>query len=373
MDINYVLTRGVEQVLPTKDGLAKLLGEKKITLYQGFDPTAESLHVGHFIGIRKLAQFQKLGAKVVFLIGDFTAKIGDPTDKSAARVRLTDEEIKKNLSGYLDQIANIIDLEKAEVKYNSEWLSKLDFAQVLDLAANFTVQQMSERSMFADRLKNDKPIYLHEFLYPLMQGYDSVALEVDLEIGGNDQLFNMMAGRTLLKSLKNKEKYVLTMKLLTDSSGNKMGKTTGNALNLTDSAEDMFGKLMSMTDEMLEIGYELLTDLDYTPTDNPMSDKKALSFDVIKQIKGEDAAKKAQEHFEKTFQQAEPEYSKKIKMQDNFVSTIAKAANISNSEAKRLLSQNAVSVNDQKVTDLNHELKSGDKLKIGVKTFVEVE
>lgn len=376
IDIDTLLTRGVEQILPDRQSLKNLLEKQKIKLYQGFDPTTESLHVGHFIGIRKLAQFQKLGHKVMFLIGDFTAKIGDPTDKSAARVRLTDEEIQNNLKSYLDQIKNIINLEgdnKAEVKYNSEWLSKLNFADVLDLSSNFTVQQMSERSMFRDRLENNKPIYLHEFMYPLMQGYDSVAMEVNLEIGGNDQLFNMMAGRTLLKALKNKEKFVLTMKLLEDNSGNKMGKTTGNALNLTDSAEDMFGKIMAMSDELLEISYELLTDIDYTPSDNPMEDKKKLAFDVVRQIKGENKAKSAQNHFEKTFQQSDPEYKQKVSLKNNFIETIASANNISNSEAKRLIFQNAISVNDNRVTDINFELKSGDKIKIGAKKFVEVE
>lgn len=375
ININYVLTRGVNEILPNKLALQNLMGERKITLYQGFDPTAESLHVGHFIGVRKLSQFQKLGHKVIFLIGDFTAKIGDPTDKGAARVMLTDEQIKNNLSNYVEQIKNILSFEgenAAEVKYNSEWLSKLTFSEILDISSNFTVQQMQERSMFKERIKSDKPIYLHEFLYPVMQGYDSVAMEVDLEVGGNDQLFNMMSGRTLIKNLKDKEKYVLTTKLLEDANGNKMGKTTGNALNLTDTPEDMFGKIMSLTDSMIAPGYELLTDIDYKPTD-PMSDKKALAYDVIRQIKGLEAAEKAKNYFENTYQNNSPEYNQKVSLKDNFVSTIAEAAKVSNSEAKRLIFQNAVSVNDERVTNIVHDLKSGDKIKIGTRTFVEVE
>lgn len=372
-DVDKILTRGVSEVLPDKDSLKKLLESKKITIYQGFDPTTDSLHIGHFIGLRKLAKFQQLGHKIIFLIGDFTAMIGDPTDKSATRTRLSREQVEKNYKNYKQQASKIINFDGdngAEVKFNSEWLSKLNFEDVLNLSANFTVQQMLERNMFKVRLQENKPIYLHEFFYPLMQGYDSVMMDVDLEIGGNDQLFNMLAGRTLLKSLKDKSKFVLTMKLLEDGSGWKMGKTEGNAVNLSDPAENIFGKIMAFPDSMLEIGYELLTDIDEID-ENPMQAKKNLSFDLVKQIKGEEEANLAQKHFEETFQKNNPDFVK-IKRENNFVSTIAKTNNISNSEAKRLIVQNAVSVNGEKQSDFNYQLKQGDKLKIGATTFAEI-
>lgn len=374
MDLDKILTRGVSEILPDRESLKKLLESKKITIYQGFDPTGDSLHIGHFIGLRKLGQLQKLGHKVIFLIGDFTAMIGDPTDKSATRKKLTREEVENNLKLYREQAAKVLDFEgenAAEAKFNSEWLSKLSFEDVLNLSSNFTVQQMIERNMFKDRLSENKPIYLHEFFYPMMQGYDSVVMEVDLEIGGNDQLFNMLAGRTLLKALKDKEKFVLTMKLLEDGSGWKMGKTEGNAVNLSDSSQNIFGKVMSFPDSMLQIGYELLTDIDEIDQ-NPMNAKKNLAFDIVRQIKGNEEAEIARKHFEETFQNNNPEFNTKIPLQENFVKTLAFASNASTSHIKNLISQNAVSVNGEKITDFNYELKSGDKLKIGATTFVEI-
>src|SRR5258708_32925950 len=249
-----VLTRGVAQILPTKEGLSELMSKRKITLYQGFDPTAPSLHVGHFIGIRKLAQFQKLGHKVIFLIGDFTGIIGEPTDKSAARKRQTKEEVLENLKDYKKEVEKVIDFtgpNAAEVRFNSKWLAKLTFEDLIEISSHFTVQQMIERDMFQERIKDEKPIYLHEFFYPLMQGYDSVAMDVDLEIGGNDQMFNMLAGRTLMREFKGKEKFVLACKLLTDASGKKMGKAEGNMITLAEKPETMFGQIISWTDGMI--------------------------------------------------------------------------------------------------------------------------
>ncbi|MBU2052209.1 tyrosine--tRNA ligase, partial [Patescibacteria group bacterium] len=306
---NYVLSRGVEQILPTKQGLTDLMAKRKITLYEGFDPTSPSLHIGHLIGIRKLAQFQKLGHKVIFLIGDFTGMIGDPTDKTATRQQLTHEQMLKNLKSYKEQVKSVIDFggnNPVEIRFNYHWLSKLNFEEVVEIASKFTVQQMIERNFFQERLKANKPIHLHEFLYPLMQGYDSVQMGVDLEIGGNDQMFNLMAGRTLLKTYKNKEKFCLTTKLLTDPTGAKMGKTTGNTVNLTDTPEDIFGKIMALPDSLLTLGFELLTDLEKPSTD-PMKSKKNLAFEVVKQIHNETLAKAAQKQFEQTFQKKQPE------------------------------------------------------------------
>ncbi|HEX6977390.1 MAG TPA: tyrosine--tRNA ligase [Patescibacteria group bacterium] len=375
--IDEVLNRGVAAVLPTKEALRETLLKRKITLYQGFDPTAPSLHVGHFIGIRKLHEFQELGHRVIFLIGDFTAMIGDPTDKKAARTKLTKEEVLKNLRDYKKQVERIIRFDganPAEIMFNSTWLSKLNFEEILELATNFTVQQMIERDMFANRIKEEKPIYLHEFLYPLMQGYDSVAMDVDLEVGGNDQLFNMLAGRILMKNLKNKDKFVLTMKLLTDDQGKKMGKTEGNAIFLSDSPSDVFGKVMAFNDAVLTSAIELLTDLplDTVEKVGPLESKKVLGYEVVKQIHGEEKAREAKEYFEKTFQGRSPDYSQKIKSSGILSATISELVG-SNSEAKRLIAQGAVDVNGTRVSDPTLMLKGGEKIKIGKRIFVTVK
>lgn len=374
--VDEVLTRGVKQILPTKNGLAKLMEKKKITLYQGFDPTAPSLHIGHFIGIRKLAQFQRLGHKVIFLIGDFTGLIGDPTDKSAARKRQTREEVLQNLKDYKKEVERVIDFEgpnAAEIRFNSKWLAKLTFEDLIEISSHFTAQQIIERDMFQERIKNGKPIYLHEFFYPLMQGYDSVVMDVDLEIGGNDQLFNMLAGRNLMKNIKHKEKYVLSMKLLTDASGKKMGKSEGNAIFLADSAENIFGKVMSWTDSFIDPSIELLTDwpLDFAKNKNPLGVKKQIAAEIITQVYGDKIAEKAKESFENTFQKKDPDYKDEIKNLGGLIASLEQIVG-SKSEAKRVIKQGGLDVNDQKVTDLNFELKSGDKIKIGKKIFVKI-
>ncbi|MBI3397497.1 tyrosine--tRNA ligase [Candidatus Woesebacteria bacterium] len=374
----YVLTRGVEKVLPTKEGLAKIMAERKITLYQGFDPSNPSLHVGNFIGIRKLSQFQKLGHRVIFLVGDFTGMIGDPTDKSAARRKLTREEILNNLKDYKDQAGKILEFtgpNAAKIMFNYDWLSKLTFEDVVELASHFTVQQMIERDFFQNRLKEGKPIYLHEFLYPLMQGYDSVAMDVDLEIGGSDQLFNILAGRTLMKEIKNKEKYALSLKLLTDPSGKKMGKTTGNAIFLTDSPTDIFAKVMAFPDAMLPLATELLTDIPIEEIRNPnqLGLKKKVGLDIVGQIYGEKKAKEAQKSFEDTFQKKAPKYSKEIDSLGKIIDTLAQIDSVgSKTQAKRLLLQGAIDVNGKKTTDSNYTLKSGDQVKVGERVFVKI-
>lgn len=380
--LTEVLTRGVEEILPSKKELVNLLSKKKITIYQGFDPTAPSLHIGHFIGIRKLAQFQKLGHKVIFLIGDFTGLIGDPTDKKAARVKQTREEVLVNLKNYKKQAAKILDFEgpnKAEVVFNSDWLGKLTFEEIINLSSNFTVQQMIERDMFQKRMNENKPIYLHEFLYPLMQGYDSVAMTpngVDMEIGGSDQLFNMLAGRTLMKTLKNKEKFVLSMKLLTDNDGKKMSKTDGNAIFLSDSANEIYAKVMSWPDSFISPSVELLTDLplDLEKKMGPLSAKKMLALEIVRQTHGEKNSKNAQVTFEKTFTEKEPDFETAP------ISGMALAQALalfnskkSVSEAKRLIKQGAVDVNGEVASETGYTVKSGDKIKIGKKTFLKAK
>ena len=245
--IEEALTRGVAQVLPDKKGLADLMAKKKIKLYQGFDPSMPSLHLGNFVGLMKLRQFQKLGHEVIFLVGDFTGIIGDPTDKLATRKKLTREQVLENAKSWKMQAGKVLDFEgenPAKMMFNSEWSDKISFRDLLEITSNFTVQQMIERDMFQERLKNNEPIYIHEFLYPVAQAQDSVVMDVDLEIGGSDQVFNMLAGRTLMKAVKGKKKYVLATKLLVDKEGKNVGKTTGNALFLDSTSEDFFAGIM---------------------------------------------------------------------------------------------------------------------------------
>lgn len=309
--IDAFLNRGLENIFPSKDFFRKVLQSgKRITIYLGIDPTGPTLHMGHAIPIMKLAELQKMGHKIILLMGDFTAMIGDPTDKMATRKQLTRKEVLSNLTSYKKQAATFLSFtgnNKAEIKYNSTWLGKMSFADVVELASNTTVQQMIERDMFRKRIEEKKPVYLHEFLYPLMQGYDSVAMDVDAEIGGNDQTFNMLAGRDLMKTLKNKEKFVISTKLLVDPTGKKMGKSEGNMITLSDSAQDMFGKVMSWPDGLIVSGFELCTKLTMADINqekalldggaNPRDSKLRLAHAVVDLYYGADAAKKAQDSF----------------------------------------------------------------------------
>jgi len=379
--IDNVLTRGVQKILPSKERLAKLMEEKKITLYQGFDPSMPSLHLGNFVGLMKLRQFQKLGHKVIFLVGDFTGMIGDPTDKLSTRPKLTRKQVLKNSENWKKQASMVLDFEgenKAEILFNSKWSDKITFKDLMEVASNFTVQQMIERDMFQERIKNNEPIYLHEFLYPVAQAYDSVAMDVDLEIGGNDQLFNMLAGRTLMQAYKNKEKYVLTTKLLVDKEGKKVGKTTGNALFLDTTPENFYGGIMSFPDEVIPLAFELLTEVSLAgikekAQKDPMNEKKRLAFEIVKILWGEKDAMKAKTNFEKSFQKNSPEYEEKIEMKKTLVETISQVDSINSmSQAKRLIKDGAVDVNGKMIKDASFNLKGNEKIKIGKKLFVKV-
>lgn len=382
MDIDEVLARGVQQVLPDHKGLSDLMKKKKIKLYQGFDPSAPSLHLGNFVGLMKLRHFQKLGHEVIFLVGDFTGMIGDPTDKLATRKKLTREQVLENAKEWYKQASKVIDFESknpAKIIFNSEWSDKVTFKDLIEITSNITVQQMIERDMFQERIKSGSPIYLHEFLYPIAQGYDSVVMEVDLEIGGNDQLFNMMAGRTLMKAIKNKEKYVLTTKLLVDKEGKKVGKTTGNALFLNSNPADFYAGIMSFPDEVIYLSYELLTELPLEGKaekiqKDPMGEKKNLAFEIVRFLWGNEAASDAQKTFEKSFQEKTPEYNIQVQSGNQLSTTIAPFTNLKSvSEAKRLIKQGAVDINFNRVNDPGYVVVAGDKIKVGSKTFLKAK
>ncbi|MFA5623045.1 MAG: tyrosine--tRNA ligase [Candidatus Dojkabacteria bacterium] len=369
--INRILEKGVEQVLPSKDALRSLLTSgKRINVYQGFDPTAPTLHIGHTVGMRKLEDFRKLGHQVYFVIGDFTARVGDPSDKTSARVTLSKEQVEENMKTYVDQASHIVDIFNKEnpvkVVYNSEWLEPLTFTDIIGLASEFTVQQMLKRNMFQKRLEEDKPIYLNEFLYPLMQGYDCVMMDIDVEIGGNDQLFNMLAGRDLIKSRLNKEKIVLAGKLLATSDGVKMGKSEGNMIKLSDNSNDIYGKVMAFNDEQIVIGFEILTTFELDDVkaiekrleegENPIVLKKELAYQITKEIKGEEEAKEAEKYFENVFQKIDVDtHIEVVEIDSTEISIVDLLTQLniseSKSQARRLVEQGAVKLNEEKITD----------------------
>jgi len=370
--IERILTKAVEQILPSKGFLEqKLRSGEKLNVYQGFDPTADTLHIGHTVGMRKLEDFRKLGHHVIFLIGDFTARIGDPSDKATARKVLSEEQVKQNLKNYVEQASHIIDMNNKEnpvdILFNSTWHEKLTFKEVIQLSTEFTVQQMLKRSMFQQRIKEDRPIYLNEFLYPIMQGYDSVMMNIDVEIGGNDQLFNMLAGRDMVLNHLHKEKIVLATRLLTTPDGTKMGKSEGNMIKLSDKPEEIYGKVMASPDDMIVQMFELLTSAsldevgDYDKRlksgENPMNLKKELAFRITKEVKTEQEALQAQKHFETVFQTKKADIDtvekKALNQKEINILDLLMHIGFTNSKAqgRRLIEQGAVKINNEKCSD----------------------
>ena len=386
--INELLTRGVEQIYPTRAAFeGALTSGKRLRVYMGIDPTSPHLHIGHALQLRKLRQFQDLGHEVILLIGSFTGMIGDPTDKTAARQKLTRAQVMANAKTYKKQAAKMLSFtgaHAAKLKYNHTWLSKLTFEEVTELASHFTAQQMEDRDMFERRIKEGKPVRLHEFLYPLMQGYDSVAMNVDMEIGGTDQTFNMLAGRTLMKAMKNKEKFVMTLKLLTNDEGKKMSKSEGGFIALDDAPEEMFGKIMAMDDSVIVPYFELATDVSTKEVEakrralasgvNPRDVKMELARTVTAIYHGARAAAQASAQFVKTFQKKEqPDKVPTVKAQGTIVDVLiaAKLAS-SKSDARRLIAQGGVKVDDAVVTDVEMLVKRGAVIQKGKRYFVKI-
>lgn len=394
-DLETLLSRGVDTLYPSRKALEQLLGSgKRITLYLGVDPTGELLHIGHTVALRKLAQFQRAGHRVILLIGDFTGRIGDPTGRDRMRIPLTEEQIANNAKTYKTQAEKILDFDHpknpVELRYNSTWLSKLTLEEVIKLASHFTVQQMIERDMFEQRLNANKPISLHEFLYPLLQGYDSVAMNVDMEVGGTDQTFNMLAGRTLQKAVNKHEKFVLTVPLLADAQGVKIGKTEGNVIAITAPPSDLYGKIMSLGDDVILPAFELCTDVPMeeihdmkqklqSGAANPRDLKMRLASEIVALYHGKNAARKADAEFTRVFSKGgtpEEMVTKKKPSTTNplqILVTLELAE--SKSAAKRLFEQSGVRVNDQLITDWRARLslKKGDILHVGKLHFVRVE
>jgi len=388
--LEEILTRGVTNIVE-RPHLEKALKEgKKLRIKFGIDPTGPSIHIGHAITYWKLRELQELGHKIVLIIGDFTAQIGDPSDKESERQPLTNKDIKANEKGYLDQIGLIIDLKKAEIRNNSEWHAKGTKQDFIEEAMNFTVNQMAQRDNFAKRLASDKPVGLHEFLYPLLQGMDSVAVKADVELGGNDQYFNLLAGRTLQKRYNQKPQDVITFDLIEGTDGRKMSKSYDNAIYLLDSPEEKFGKIMSIKDELITRYMVLVTDMDISEIDsiekklvggmNPRDAKVLLAKSLVARYHGEKAALEAEKSFEQVFVKNEaPSDILEMDVLDKnwpLVELLYYTKLVpSKNEGKRMIEQGGVRVDGAVIGDRDAVIrpKTGTVLQVGKRKFVKIK
>ncbi len=369
--VDEILTRGViAEILPSREKFRqRLLSEDPMKIYIGVDPTSLSLHLSHAKNFMLLEEFRKLGHEVFVLFGSFTAQIGDPTDKSVARKQLTQDEVMDNVKEWTKQIKPLMDFDATEnaprIVYNHEWLSKLNMQDVIRLASNFTVQQMLERDMFEKRMKEEKPIYLHEFLYPLMQGYDSVALNVDAELCGTDQIFNALVGRTLQSRINKTEKFVIAVNLMENpTTGELMSKSNGTGIFLNFSPADMFGAIMSQPDEMINVFFVNNTRLPLDEIEtilknsNPRDAKIRVAFEIVNIFHGKEIAQEAQEHFVKTISNKEtPTEVAEFKVESNEIKLtellVASGNATSIGDARRKIEQGGVNVEGEKILDPN--------------------
>jgi len=392
-----IIKRGALEVLLEKELQEKLEKSLKsgvpLRIKAGFDPTAPDLHLGHTVVLHKMRQFQQMGHEIYFLIGDFTGMIGDPTGKSETRKPLTREDVLKNAETYKEQVFKILDPDKTKVVFNSEWLAKLNASDMITLASKYTMARMLEREDFSNRFANQLPISIHEFLYPLIQGYDSVALKADVELGGTDQKFNLLVGRELQREWGQPPQTVITMPLLEGLDGvNKMSKSLGNYIGINEPADEIFGKVMSISDELMSRYYELLSDMSLIELDklkagikngsfHPMDIKKQLGREMVTRYHGTAAAAQAEENFVKRFRdnQTPDEMPEIILGMDEgkalLCKVLAQAELVkSNSEGRRAIQQGGVKVNGEKIVDENLELacKGEYVLQVGKRRFARV-
>ncbi|MGM0470807.1 MAG: tyrosine--tRNA ligase [Bacillota bacterium] len=383
-----VIKRGAAEVISEDELRDKLVEADKedrpLKVKLGLDPTAPDIHLGHTVVLQKLKQFQDLGHEVILLIGDFTGRIGDPSGKSKTRPQLTEAEVKENAKTYKEQIFKVLDPEQTRLVFNSEWLSEMDFADVLKLSAKYTVARMLEREDFANRYQNNQSIGIHEFFYPLMQGYDSVAIEADVELGGTDQKFNLLVGRNLQKEYGQQPQAIIMMPLLEGLDGvKKMSKSLGNYIGIDDKPSEMYGKVMSIADELLVRYFKLLTDLSLSEIEqieaglesgelHPMKAKKRLARTLVTKYYDEDAAQAAAKEFERVFKQGElPEDIPEVKLDSAkledgelwIVKLVAATGLVdSNSEARRMIKQGAVKIDGEKYEQINLDLEVADEM-----------
>ena len=392
LDVMQELARGTEEILVEAEFAEKLKLGRPLRIKAGFDPTAPDLHLGHTVLINKLRQFQDLGHHILFLIGDFTGMIGDPTGKSATRPALTVEQVQENSKTYQSQIFKILDPDKTEIVFNSTWMNPLGTAGLIQLAAKYTVARMLERDDFSKRYKNGQAIAIHEFLYPLIQGYDSVALKADVELGGTDQTFNLLVGRELQRHYGQAQQVVMTLPLLEGLDGvNKMSKSLGNYIGITDTPTDMFGKVMSISDELMWRYFELLSFRPLTELQqfkksvaegaNPRDLKFLLAEELIERFHSKTAAVGAREDFITRFQKGAmpdemPEVTVNTADAAMPIAVLLKSAGLvdSTSEANRMIQQGGVKINGNKVEDRNTLIQKGEVAvyQVGKRKFAKV-
>ena len=381
------LARGTVEVISQAELAAKVALGRPLRIKLGMDPTAPDLHLGHSLTLKKLRDFQNAGHTVIFLVGDFTAMSGDPTGRSETRKPLTRDQIERNADTYRAQAFKILDRECTEVRFNSEWMNELGVRRLIEIAAKVSVARLLERDDFEKRLEAEEPLFLHELLYPVIQGYDSVALEADLEIGGTDQKFNMLVGRELQRHLGQAPQAVMTMPLLEGLDGvRKMSKSYGNYVGLTEKPEDMYGKLMKVSDHLMIRYYELLTtataeELAAVKSGDlhPMEAKKRLARALVAEYHGESAANRAEQYFESKFQRKEIPASTQVYRiaEDLWICELMKQLQFtpSTSEARRLVSQGAVRVDGRTITDVNFRFVPGEHkvLEVGKRRVARIE
>ena len=388
-----LIKRGADEILVEQELVDKLKQGRPLRVKAGFDPTAPDLHLGHTVLINKLRQFQELGHEVLFLIGDFTGMIGDPTGKSATRPPLTEDEVQQNAKTYQEQIFKILDKDKTKVMFNSEWMSKMSSADMIKLAASSTVARMLERDDFSKRYKSGQSIAIHEFLYPLIQGYDSVAMQADVELGGTDQKFNLLMGRQLQEQAGQKPQVVLTMPILEGLDGvQKMSKSLNNYIGINDAPKDMFGKIMSISDDLMWRYFELLS---FRPMDeieafkqdiangkNPRDVKFLLAEEIIERFHSKEEAVAAREGFIAQFAKNKipddiPELSFTTDDEGYPIANLLKDAGLcaSTSEAMRMIQQGAVKIDGEKVTDKSTRIQSGTEgvFQVGKRKFAKIK
>ena len=385
--IEELLTRGVANIIPNKEELKKLLNSgKKINVYLGIDPTATRIHLGHSVVLRKLQEFAKLGHNVTFLIGDFTALIGDTSDKDTERPVLTSEQIRENFKTYKKQAEKILDFSKVDVRFNNEWLAKLDPKKFIELCIQFSLNDFISRELIRKRLDAKTRIGLHEVLYPTLQGYDSYFLDTDIQIGGTDQTFNMQAGRTLQKLWRNKKSFILSTEFLTGTDGRKMSKSWENAIWLDDAPNDMFAKVMAINDDLIDQYFTLGTNINIKRIEEiksgkgPMDVKKELAKIIVTELYSEKDALDAKINFEQTVQGEKlpddiPIFTPTLDSQN--ITDLLLQAHLADSKAnaKRLIQQGGVSIDDQVISNTNEviKLRNDQIIKVGKRKFVKIK
>lgn len=389
--IKDILERGVEEVIDKSHLEAALRSGKQLRVKLGIDPTGPKIHIGRAILLWKLRAFQELGHQIVLIIGDFTSQIGDASDKDSMRKCLSEKEVKENMKDYERQIGKILDMKKVEVRHNNEWLGKLTYAEYSYFAKKFTAQQMIQRRNFKERWDNENPIGLHELGYPLLQGYDSVAVKADVELGGFDQLFNLQRGRDMQKIFKQEPQDILITKMLNGLDGRKMSTSWGNVITIIDEPNDMFGKIMSMQDELIGDYFELCTQIPMgevakikqdlkNQSVNPRDLKVRLAFEIVKLYHGEKASQKAKEEFENVFQKKElpsdmPEWPAKRGEYNILDLLFESGLTPSKAEAKRMILAGAVEINSQTKTDWQEIIKieNDTTIQVGKRKFVRIK